>query len=367
MKISMKKAFSWMGPYPYNPVLIFSFFSACYFSRFIPVIIQQSHGLPRYKAALEMLILAGVPSYIFATVAFLVQKYRRWSDSNLLYYIAEIAFGQSFLFIISPLVRTFLKRRYNFDYEAPLTISLGFYVGTLIMMILALGLLHRAELSIMRRIKAADLLAEQLEKDRESLIFSDEELRRQTSQFLHDRVQSDLMVVGMKLKSIQGRSTGDVEDVIQKAILRLESTRASDLRNLVQNLTPNFKGSGFIESLRNLSGQYHLDFKENFSVAEGIESLSENQQLGIFRITEQSLLNSLVHAESENVRVQIDFDASHEVRLTIKDSGPGVELNEVRPGVGSSVIASWVSILKAKQEVVSSPGMGYSIKVTFPK
>lgn len=356
-----------MGPYPYNPVLIFSFFTACYFSRFIPVIIEQPHGLSRYRAALTMLILAAAPSYVFSVIAFLIQKYRRWSNSNLLYYIAEIAFGQSLLFIISPLVREFLKRRYDFEYEAPLTISVGFYLGTLVMLILALGLLHRAELSILRRIQAADLLAEQLEKDRESLIFSDEDLRRQTSQFLHDRVQSDLMVVGMKLKSIQGKSSDEVEDVIQKAILRLESTRASDLRNLVQNLTPNFKGSGFMESLRSLSNQYHLDFEKCFRVTDEIESLSENQQLGIFRITEQSLLNSLVHAGSKDVRVQIDSDASGELRLTIEDSGPGVDLHEVRPGVGSSVIASWVGILKAKQELVSSPGMGYSLTVTLSK
>lgn len=367
MKISMRKAFSWMGPYPYNPVLIFSFFSACYFSRFIPVIIEQPHGLPRYEAALEMLILAGVPSYIFATIAFLVQKYRRWSNSNLFYYFLEIAFGQSFLFIISPLVHSFLKHRYNFEYEAPLTLSLGFYLGTLVMLILALGLLHRAELSILKRIQVADRLAEQLEKDRESLIFSDEELRRQTSQFLHDRVQSDLMVVGMKLKSIQGQSTDEVEEVIQKAIARLESTRASDLRNLVQNLTPNFKGGGFIDSIKNLSNQYHLDFNESITISNGIESLTENQQLGIFRITEQSLLNSLVHAESKNVRVQIKLDRNDEVRLTIEDSGPGVDLNEARSGVGSSIIDSWVSILKGKKELISTPNIGYSLTITFAK
>lgn len=175
------------------------------------------------------------------------------------------------------------------------------------------------------------------------------------------------MVVGMKLKSIQGQSTDEVEEVIQKAIARLESTRASDLRNLVQNLTPNFKGGGFIDSIKNLSNQYHLDFTENIIISNGIESLSENQQLGIFRITEQSLLNSLVHAESKNVRVQIKLDRNDEVRLTIEDSGPGVDLNEARSGVGSSIIDSWVSILKGKKELVSSPDMGYSLTITFAK
>jgi len=94
MKFTLKKTFTWIGPYPYNPTLIFSFFSACYFSRFIPVIIQQPHGFPRYKTAIEMLILAGAPSLVFASVAYLIQKYRKWSATNLLLYILEIAFGQ---------------------------------------------------------------------------------------------------------------------------------------------------------------------------------------------------------------------------------------------------------------------------------
>lgn len=361
----IKKAISLIGPYPYNPILIFSFFSACYFSRFIPVIIEQPKGFPRYQTAFLMLLLATIPSYFFSIFAFFIQKYRKWSDKNIFYYILEIALVQSFLFLIAPMIRNLLKKRYNFEFEAPLRISVGFYLGTLVIIIISLGLLHRAELSVLNRLKEADQLTEQLEKDRRSLIYSDEKLRKQTSQFLHDRVQSDLMVIGMRLKAIQGKSDEDFDNIISDSISRLENIRTSDLRNLVQILTPNFEGGGFSEALRNLGAQYQLDFDSTFQISSNTDLLSENQQLGIFRIIEQSLLNSLVHAKSNQVRVLLEVDANGLVQLSVSDEGDGVDLTEIKPGVGTSVIDSWVAILNAQKEIVSTPEMGYSISVRF--
>ena len=365
MKKSASKFLGLIGPYPYNPLLIFAFFSACYFSRFIPVIIKQPHGLPRYITALIMLLLAIVPSLSFAVAAFLIQKYRRWSSSSLLIYICEVAFGQSLLFIFAPLIRNFLYHRYQFEYEAPLTLTIGFYFGSLAVILVCLALLHRAELSIIKRLESADKLAIQLQRDREELIFSDEELRKQTSQFLHDRVQSDLMVVAMKLKSIQGQTSPEVDVVISKAIARLESTRTADLRNLVQVLTPNFAGAGLGEALKNLKEQYCSSMDLLIHIASDLESLSEGQRLGIFRIVEQALLNALVHGPASQVWISITTDKSGVIRLQVRDNGPGAQIEEIKSGVGSAIVDSWVSILKGKKEVMTKPGEGYSISVTF--
>ena len=322
----LKSCLAIIGPYPYNPILIFSFFSACYFSRFIPVIIGQPHGLPRYNTALQMLLLAIVPSASFAIAAFLIQKYRRWNSANLFFYIVEVAFGQSLLFIFAPMIKKFLRHRFRFEYEAPLTLTVGFYFGSLVLILICLALLHRAELSIISRLDAADKLSIQLQKDREELVFSDEELRRQTSQFLHDRVQSDLMVVAMKLKSVQGQSSEEVEAVLAKAIARLESTRAADLRNLVQILTPNFAGGGLDTAFEILKQQYGSTLNVEFEMGAGVELLSENQQLGVFQIAEQALLNSVVHGPAKCVTIAMDFETPGIAKISITDDGPGVEI-----------------------------------------
>jgi signal transduction histidine kinase len=313
-----------------------------------------------------MLVLAIVPSISFATAAFLIQKYRRWSSENPFFYILEVASGQSLLFIFSPIIRRFLAKRYSFEYEAPLTLSVGFYFGSLVIILIALALLHRAEWTIIKRLENADKLTIRLQKDREELIFSDEELRRQTSQFLHDRVQSDLMVVAMKLKSVQGQSSEEVEAVLATAIARLESTRAADLRNLVQILTPNFAGSGLDTAFAILKQQYGSTLNVEFEMGAGVELLSENQQLGVFRIAEQALLNSVVHGPAKCVTIAMDFETPGIAKISITDDGPGVEIEQVKSGVGSAIIDSWVNILKGKKEISSSSESGYNLKVTFP-
>jgi signal transduction histidine kinase len=312
-----------------------------------------------------MLAIAVIPSFSFATLAFLFQKYRRWSSTSLLWYVGEVSVGQSFLFICAPIIKKFLKEKYNFEYEAALTLTIWFWFSSLMIILIVLALLHRAELSIIRRLEKADKLTLELQKAREKLVLSDEELRRQTSQFLHDRVQSDLMVVAMKLKSIQGQTSPEVDVVIRKAIASLESTRTADLRNLVQVLTPNFTGAGLGEALKKLRGQYHSSMEVLVEFSPDLETLSEGQKLGIFRIAEQALLNSLVHGPASEVQISITADNRGVISLQVSDNGPGAQVEEIKSGVGSAIVDSWVSILKGKKEVVTKPGEGYSISVTF--
>jgi signal transduction histidine kinase len=355
------------GPFPFNPTLIFSFFFAFYFSRFVPILIEQPQGLERWKFAAIILFFACLPSLGFAGSAYLLQRYRRWSNSNFFYYLIEVAVAESTIFICNPIIVAILGPRYQAHFQAPLTLTPGLYFGSLALAICVLALLHKAEKSVFERLSKADELVRRLESDREELIKSDEELRRQTSQFLHDRVQSDLMVVAMKLKGIQGKSSSEIDTVITKAIARLESTRTSDLRNLVQILTPNFEGSGLEEVLHLLADQYNSSISVAFEISDEVNSLSENQQLGIFRISEQALLNSLVHGPASSVRISISLVSHKLVKLSIVDDGPGVDLTEAKPGVGTAIIDSWVSMLKGKRELISQPGQGYRLEVEFPR
>jgi signal transduction histidine kinase len=360
------KIFRSLGPYPYNPKLIFAFFFAFYFSRFVPVAIDQPQGLARTIFGGVVFILAAIPSLLFAGSAYLVQRYRTWSSSNFIYYVIEVAFSESLIFICNPIFQKVLGSYSSQHFQAPATLTPGLFFGALLIALIALALLHNVERAISERLVEADELVKRLESDREELVKSDEELRRQTSQFLHDRVQSDLMVVAMKLKSIQGRADSEVNEVIAKSIARLENTRTADLRNLVQILTPNLNGGGLTHALQVLANQYTSNFHVDLMADPEIDSLSENQQLGIFRISEQALLNCLVHGPAMSVYIKITTNSSRMVSLLISDDGPGTNLSEASPGVGTAVIDSWVSILKGSRKMISRPGAGYTLEVEFP-
>lgn len=356
-----------VGPYPYNPYLIFLFFFALFFSRLTPVIVTQPIGPDRWLAAIVMLILSVFPSSLFALCAYLFERYRPWSPNNLFAYICEVASAQSLSFLCAPLMGVILRRIYKVDFQAPLTLTPGFFIGALMLALIALSLMHRAERKIAGRLVLADQLVSKLKHDRQDLVRADEEVRDQTARFLHDRVQSDLMVVSMKLRSINGKSSAEINEVIDRAISRLELTRTSDLKNLVQILAPNFVAGGLGSAVANLLEQYKSSMEVAVSIDETTEKLKPNDLLGIFRIIEQALLNSLVHGPAKKVQIHVATTESGYTQLNVADDGPGVDIKLVSSGVGTAVIDSWVSILNGDKRIETNPGNGYRLRVSFQR
>jgi signal transduction histidine kinase len=246
-----------------------------------------------------------------------------------------------------------------------LPVDFSVFIITLALGLLTLALMHKAERRIVERLDAANDLVLRLESERKELIHSDERLRRHTSQFLHDRVQSDLMVVGMKLKSISGKSSAEVDEVLDRAITRLENTRATDLKNLIQVLTPNLDAGSLHSALEVLTEQYRPNMELVLKIDDETEKLDAEVQLGIFRIVEQSILNSLMHGPAKRVQVSVSTDSAGVTELIVSDDGPGVVVAEASAGVGTAIIDSWVGILNGNKEIDSAPGHGYQLHVTF--
>lgn len=361
----LKRIGSLIGPYPYNPTLIFLFFFALYFSRYAPIVLEQPKGLLRWKIGGLIIVIACLPSFIYSMYSYLLERYRFWSKTNLFFYILEVVTCQSMIFLLHPVMQAILKLGSKTRIEAPVTASFNLYLTSLILTFIALALMHRAERSITNRLKEADELVIRLESDRQELVNSGEELRLQTSQFLHDRVQSDLMVIGMELKSISGKSSSEVEEVLDKAAQRLERIRTSDIRNLVQILSPNFEAGGLDEALNELNAQYLKIMDVAIHIEIEPAELDSKELLGIYRIVEQALLNSLIHGPAKKVLVEIEHKNEKEISLVISDNGPGVKPESIKFGVGSAVIDSWVSILNGRREVTTSPGNGYKLEVIF--
>ncbi len=367
MSLKIKRLLALIGPYPYNPYLIFLLFFSLQFSRFAPLMLEEPQGIARYEAAFFILLLSIPPALSFAILAYLCGRYRFWSSKSLIAYILEVAFAQSFQFLYFPITRPILVERFDYDFPPALTLTPGLFIGSLVLSLFALYVMHRAERSIANRLQEANRLVKQLKADREELVNLDEAIRRQTSTFLHDRVQSDLMVVGMKLKSIQGASSAEVNEVIDRALARLENTRSADLKNLIQVLSPNFETGGLKGSIESLVVQYESSMAVLIEIDESSEQLDSLFLLGTYRIIEQGLLNSFVHGPAKNAFVSVTTNASSQTEILISDDGPGTDLDFVDSGVGTAVIDSWVGILNGKKTVDTVPGHGYRLQVAFPQ
>ena len=355
-----------IGPYPYNPYLIFLFFFALFFSRFITLLAYLPVGHQRWRAGLIIILVSAIPSSVYAIGAKLLTKYRFWSEKSTGLYIVEVAVFQYSNFLFLPHINSFLQRQLGHSNQTLVTLNWNVFTSSLILVLIALALMHRAERQINERLLFANKLVSKLENERDELIHSDEELRKQTSQFLHDRVQSDLMVVGMKLKSISGQSSPDVNEVIERAITRLENTRAADLKNLIQVLTPNLDAGTLSSAIDVLLEQYRQTLDISFEINEPSEGLDSETKLGIYRIIEQAILNALVHGPATKVQIEVLSDSADEIKIVVSDDGPGTTLEEVSPGVGSAIIDSWVGILGGSRHIDTSIGNGYRLQVRFP-
>jgi signal transduction histidine kinase len=335
-------------------------------SRFMPIAYEVPAGPERHAATATLAVLSLIPSVFFAGMAWIYSKFRFWSDKSLVLYIAEVALAGSFIFVYFPRVKPFLHENYGYEFRTPATASPAMFISSVVLFLFSLALIHKAERKILERLARADDLVEQLKADREELVNLDEAIRRQTSTFLHDRVQSDLMVVGMKLKSIQGTASDEVNEVIDRAIARLENTRSADLKNIIQVLSPNFEAGGLKSSIESLIKQYESNMAVLIQIDEGSEQLDSLNLLGAYRIIEQGLLNAFVHGPAKNVFVSVSSDSLGKTELVISDDGPGTDLEFVDSGVGTAVIDSWVGILNGKKTVDTVPGHGYRLVVNFP-
>jgi len=366
MTQKIRKYLSYVGPYPYNPYLIFLLFMAIMISRFMPIAYEVPAGPERHVATATLAVLSLIPSVFFAGMAWVYSKFRFWSDKSLVLYIAEVALAGSFIFIYFPRVKPFLRENYAYEFRTPATASPAMFISSVFFFLLSLALIHTAERKILDRLARADKLVEQLKADREELVNLDEAIRRQTSSFLHDRVQSDLMIVAMKLKSIQGNASDEINEVVDLSITRLEKSRSSDLKNIIEVLSPNFEAGGLKSSIESLIKQYESNMAVLIQIDEGNEQLDSLNLLGTYRIIEQGLLNAFVHGPAKNVFVSVSTDSDGKSEIVISDDGPGTDLEFVDSGLGTAVIDSWVGILNGKKTVDTLPGHGYRLVVNFP-
>jgi signal transduction histidine kinase len=367
MRLWIKSALSKIGPYPYNPYLIFLLFFSLMFSRFSPIILEESHRLARIQAMFFILFVSMLPALVFAALAYIYSKNRFWSRTSLVSYILEIVFAQLFLLFYLHLLGPIFKKRFDYEFSQALTLELAPFIVSLIFALFALYVMHRAERSIIERLDAANILVAKLRVDRQDLVNLDEEIRRKSAQFLHDRLQSDLFLAGMKLKSIVGTSTKEGNEIIEKVITRLENSRGKDLKNLIEVLSPNFESVGLEGALEALIQQYESDMKISLQIDEASENLSAQQLLGVYRVIEQALLNTIVHGPVKQVEIAISVSSAGKVEVSVSDDGPGADMGKLKPGVGSAIIDSWVGILNGEKIINTAPGRGYQVQVSFSR
>lgn len=184
-------------------------------------------------------------------------------------------------------------------------------------------------------------LLTQLEEQRRLLIESEEKVRREIADLLHNSIQSKLVVAATKLDQIQAKAPESLASNLKSVIDQLESLRSLDVRNASRALSPDIKIVGLKQSLIDLSGTYSDAMKITFDVSDLSDEAESTVGLAIYRICEQGFLNALTHGAAKNCDVSVWAEQGW-LHITIDNDGVGLNDNRSSAG-GSAVIDAWVA------------------------
>jgi PAS domain S-box-containing protein len=210
----------------------------------------------------------------------------------------------------------------------------------------------------------------------ERAIREDEEARREVAADLHDVVAGDLLAARAALDMLlaSGLEAPGAPGVL-RSISETVGGALKKVRSLSSGLRPEaLEFAGLAEALR--------DQVERFKDKTGMEArfecdceatgLAADDELAVFRIAQESLMNAYRHSGAENVEVSLRRPKGS-LRLTVSDDGrgfdPGAAADPLRPPdhLGILGMRERARIVAGVLDIESSPGEGTTVSLRIPQ
>jgi signal transduction histidine kinase len=214
--------------------------------------------------------------------------------------------------------------------------------------------------------KLADERRRKTREIAEAVIVAQEKERREIGLELHDNVNQilagSLMYLGLLKKELK------VESDLYKDIEKLITEAIQEIRTLSHNLIPpslnELELGDALEHIISIAKKTTVfeikkdlyDFKES--------AISNDLKLTIYRIIQEQFNNIFKHARAKHILIRL-YQEGDQVILCIKDDGRGFETATTTHGVGLINIQTRASLFNGEMKIISSPGNGTEIIVTF--
>ena len=205
---------------------------------------------------------------------------------------------------------------------------------------------------------------------------SQEDERRRIARELHDETAHSLITIARRLELHQATESDPDRLARLNELQAMVADALRGVREIGRDLRPlALEDLGLVPALRALVRAARVgdgaipDAK--LRVTGQPAHLSSEQELALYRITQEALMNIRKHARATGVRVDLTFDAET-VRLEVNDDGEGFEmpasLTELaqRDSFGLIGIQERVWAVGGMLSIQSAPGRGTQLRVTMP-
>ena len=224
--------------------------------------------------------------------------------------------------------------------------------------------------------QARERLLEQVRALSRQLVVLDETNRRNLALELHQQVGQNLTAININLNIIRSQLPMD--------LLLEVAPRIEDTLNLVGNVVESIRG--IIAELRpSVLDDYGLDaavqwYAEQFTQrtgiivrvqSDGMPRLRSEEELALFRISQEALTNVAKHAQASHVTITLESSREN-IRLNISDNGVGFDPVHSRqtpnyPSLGLIEMQERSESVGGHLTVDSEPGNGTRVTVELQK
>ncbi|MGD8782213.1 MAG: PAS domain S-box protein [Ignavibacteria bacterium] len=234
-------------------------------------------------------------------------------------------------------------------------------------------LLIGTAVDITQRKQAEENLEKSKESYKELFEFSQnilENERKRLAKDLHDVVGQRLTFAKINLEMMKeadkvenSKLLNAMENIIQVG---------KDLKNIVSSLTPSLiENFSLLEAVKRLINEIKLnmEIEISFLFEENGQVKNKKTELNIFRIIQESINNSLKHAEANSVDVFLKIGQS-EITGRIKDNGKGFDLAHSysnSTGFGLNNMKERAELLGGNLYISSRIGSGTTIEFKLPQ
>lgn len=221
-----------------------------------------------------------------------------------------------------------------------------------------------------QRIK--DLEQQQLLNATQAILMGQEEERSRLAKDLHDGLGGILSSTKYSFNAMKEKLfiSEETLEVFDKSMSLLDQS-ITELRRVAHNMMP--------ESLINLSLKEALEgyclqlnnsnvLDINFQfISTQSKELNNEVKIAVYRIVQELTNNSIKHAQTKNVMIQLAVD-DNQLHLTFEDDGKGFQMNQLlqASGIGFANIKNRVNYLKGNLDIQSAPGKGTSVDIIIP-
>lgn len=340
----------WIGPWPLRPLAL-GFLTGIFALATTSYLLT----LPTAPRIIGSAVAAGS---VAGAVFWLCRRFAPRAVTRLPGYIASVVLASFASNVVRFATDTALDFR-NFTPAANFIFTWG---RSIVFGLVILALLGASQRRLQAQVDRADDALDALRRQAEALLTADEEVRRQVSLLLHDRVQAGLIAACLRLRrSLKPIPDRDAE--VARVVDQLEELRTLDVRRAVHALSPNLSEVDLVSAVEELSETYRPAMTVTCTQSSEVD-VPEDLRLGIYRVVEQCLLNSAMHGDAEHCVIDIGY-AGSDVIVTVADDGVGMP-SDATSGFGTTLIDTWCRVLGA-QWSRRSGAKGTVVELRMPK